>query len=142
MFDEFTTEQRLAFCQAMANIIASDRTVTPEETQELNGLILGCGLSPTDDDVAKVISQELQKPGSLSEILGRVGHPKLRHGLFQMLVEAACVDGNVPPEERAKLHEAAKVFGFEMKAADDLIAWTQDSIRLEQREQEILARLG
>src|SRR5438067_635896 len=128
MFDDFTTEQRLAFCEAMANIIGADHRVTPEEQEQLNGLIIGVGLSPQDEAVARAIGAQLEKPGAIGEILKRVGNPKLKHGLYQMLVETACVDGSVPPEERAKLAEAAATFGFNAKAAEELIAWTQDSI--------------
>ena len=142
MLEDYTQEQRLAFCQAMANLVASDKKVTPEERNELDGLIIGAGLSPSDPEVRKVVDGELAKPGDITAILKRITDKKLHAGLFRMLVEMACVDGEVPLEERNKIEDAAGVFGFDKDAADQLISWTLESIRLERKEQDILAKLA
>lgn len=143
MFDDFTHAQRLTFCRAMANIIASDHKVTPEEQAELDNLVIGTGLSPSDETVQKAISAELANPGSLTEILkGLGGSKELQSALFRMLVEVTCADGDIAPQERTKVREAAKTFGLDPQAANELIDCTLDQIKLEKREAAILARLG
>ena len=141
MFEDYSDEQRMAFCRAMANIIASDHKVTPEERAELDGLVLGTGLSPDDSAVKEAIEAELAQPGSLSAILATVGDKELHAALYRMMIEAACADGEVAAEERAKLAEASAAFGFDKAAAEELIGWTLDSIQLERREKEILGKL-
>src|SRR5688500_10887270 len=131
MFEDYTYDQRIAFCRAMANIIAADRKVTLEEKSELNGLIIGTGLSPSDEQVAAAISAELSNPTSLTEILKPVTDKNLRAALFRMLIEVSCADGDVAPEERSKILEAAAAFGLEKKAAGDLIDWTVQAIQHE-----------
>ena len=121
MFEDYSYDERVAFCRAMANIIASDHKVTLEEKSELNGLILGTGLSPSDEKVAAAISAELAKPSSLTEILKPVQDKGLRSALFRMLIEVSCADGEVAAAERAKILEAAAAFGLDNKAAGELV---------------------
>jgi uncharacterized membrane protein YebE (DUF533 family) len=141
MFEDYTYEERLAFCQAMANIIASDNKVLPEERAELDGLIKSAGLSMADAEVARTINDELAKPRPITDILKKIKRRPLAAALFRMLIEAACVDGEVAPEERERVLEAAKTFGMNPKAADELLNWTLQSILHERKEREILAKL-
>jgi uncharacterized tellurite resistance protein B-like protein len=142
MFEDFSYEQRIAFVEAMANIVAADRKVTPEERAELESLVIGAGLSPSDAKVKAAIAGQLEKPGALSDILKRLDSKDLHSAVFRLLVETACTDGEVAPEEREKILEAAGVFGYDKKAAGELVDWTLQMIQLERREKEILARLG
>lgn len=143
MFEDFTYEQRIAFVEAMANIIASDRKVAPEEKAELDGLVASAGLSIADPAVAAAIDRQLSgNGGSLTGILHGLQAKELRSAVFRMLIETACADGAIAPEERAKVLEAAALFGYDKGAAGDLVDWTLQSILHEKREQEILTRLG
>jgi uncharacterized membrane protein YebE (DUF533 family) len=141
-FEDFTREERIIFCRAMANIIASDRKVTEDETNELEGLIIGTGLSPSDPEVRAAVEKELKAPGSLSEIVKELKKKDLQAALFRMLIEASCADGEIATEERQKVSEAARAFGLNPSAASELIDWTLQSLKHEKREREILARLG
>jgi uncharacterized membrane protein YebE (DUF533 family) len=123
-------------------MVATDKKITPEERSELDGLIIGVGFSPSDPEVRKVVDAELSRPGDLQAILKKIADRTLHAGLFRMLVEMACVDGEVALEERAKIAEAAAAFGFDRKAADELVSWTLESQALEQKEHGILSRLG
>lgn len=142
MLEDHSHDQRLAFCQAMANMVASDRKVTPAERRELDGLIRGARLSPDDPEVIAIVDAELAKPGDIKQILKKITSRDLHAGLFRMLIEMACVDGEVPLEERAKIEEAAATFGFNKDAAEELISWTLESIQLERKERDILAKLS
>jgi uncharacterized tellurite resistance protein B-like protein len=140
--EEFTEEQRFAFVEAMANIVAADRKVTPEERQQLEMLVIGVGLSPGDERVRRAIAAQLETPQPLAAILKKLGRKDLHAAVFRLLCEAACADGEIQPEERAKILEAAAEFGYEKNAASELVDWTLQSIGLERREKDILARLG
>ena len=142
MFEDFTYEQRLAFIEAVANIVAADGKVTAEERAELESLTIGVGLWSSDPDVKAAIERQIAKPGSLSEILTRLGSKELHAAVFRLLIEAACADGEIQAEERAKLLEAATLFGYDKQAAGELVDWTLESIKHERREQDILARLA
>ncbi|WP_375756950.1 DUF533 domain-containing protein [Corallococcus exercitus] len=141
MSREYPEEQLLAFVQAMANVAASDGRVTEDERQQLDDVVMGMGLSPRDEQVAALIEAEFKKPGNLTDIVRKIEVRELRVSLLRMLVEVSCADGEIANEERTAVKDAARAFGFDVAAADELIGWTLDSIKLEQREQEIMAKL-
>jgi uncharacterized membrane protein YebE (DUF533 family) len=141
MTREYPQEQLLAFVQAMANVAASDGRITEDERQQLDEMVVGLGLSPRDEQVAALIEREFQKPSRLTDIVSKIEIREMRASLLRMLVEVACADGEVANEERAAVKEAASAFGFDVSIADELIDWTLASIKLEQREHEIMAKL-
>ncbi|MFB1484176.1 DUF533 domain-containing protein [Corallococcus sp. RDP092CA] len=141
MTREYPEEQLLAFIQAMANVAASDGRVTEDERQQLDDVVRGLGLSPREERIATLIEKEFQKPGDLADIVRKIENRELRASVLRMLVEVACADGEIATEERAAVKDAAKTFGIDTSLADELIGWTLDSIKLEQREKEIMAKL-
>jgi uncharacterized membrane protein YebE (DUF533 family) len=141
MSREYPQEQLLAFVQAMANVAASDGRITEDERQQLDNVVVNIGLSPRDAQVAAVIEREFQKPGRLTDIVSKIQIRELRVSLLRMLVEVACADGDIANEERASVKETATAFGFDVSVADELIDWTLASIKLEQREREIMSKL-
>ncbi|WNG15902.1 DUF533 domain-containing protein [Cystobacter fuscus] len=141
MTREYPQEQLMAFVQAMANVAASDGRITEDERQQLDDVVVGMGLSPRDEQVAALIEREFQKPSRLTDIVGKIEIRELRASLLRMIVEVACADGEIANEERASVKEAAGAFGLDVSVADELIDWTLDSIKLEQREREIMAKL-
>jgi uncharacterized membrane protein YebE (DUF533 family) len=141
MTREYPQEQLLAFVQAMANVAASDGRITEDERQQLDEIVLGMGLSPRDEQVAALIEREFQKPSSLTDIVSKIEIRELRVSLLRMLVEVACADGEIANEERASVKQAASAFGLDGSIADELIDWTLASIKLEQREREIMSKL-
>lgn len=141
MTREYPEEQLLAFIQAMANVAASDGRVTEDERQQLDDVVRGLGLSPREERIATLIEKEFQKPGDLADIVRKIENRELRASVLRMLVEVACADGEIATAERAAVKDAAKTFGIDTSLADELIGWTLDSIKLEQREKEIMAKL-
>jgi uncharacterized membrane protein YebE (DUF533 family) len=141
MTREYPQEQLLAFVQAMANVAASDGRITDDERQQLDEVVLNVGLSPRDEQVAALIEGEFKKPSRLTDVVSKIEIRELRVHLLRMLAEVACADGEVATEERAKVSEAARAFGFDTSVADELIDWTLASIKLDQREQEIMSKL-
>jgi uncharacterized membrane protein YebE (DUF533 family) len=141
MTREYPQEQLLAFVQAMANVAASDGRITEDERQQLDDVVLGIGLSPRDEQVAALIEREFQTPSRLTDIVSKIEIRELRVSLLRMLVEVACADGEIANEERASVKEAAGAFSLDVSVADELIDWTLASIKLEQREREIMAKL-
>ncbi|WP_375772139.1 tellurite resistance TerB family protein [Archangium gephyra] len=141
MTSEYPQEQLMAFAQAMANVVASDGRITEDERQHLDNVVAGIGLSPRDPEVSALIEQEFQKPGRLTDIVSKIQNRELRVALLRMIVEVSCADGEIANEERASVKEAAGAFGLDVSIADELIDWTLASIKLEQREREIMAKL-
>ena len=141
MTPEYPQEQLLAFVQAMANVAASDGRITEDERQQLDDMVVGIGLSPRDEQVAALIEREFQTPSRLTDIVSKIEIRELRVSLLRMLVEVACADGEIAKEERASVKEAAGAFGIDVAVAEELIDWTLASIKLEQREREIMAKL-
>ena len=141
MTREYPQDQLMAFVQAMANVVASDGRITEDERQHLDNVVAGVGLSPRDPEVSALIEREFQKPGRLSDIVSKIQNREMRAALLRMIVEVSCADGEIANEERASVKEAAGAFGLDVSVADELINWTLDSIKLEQREREIMAKL-
>lgn len=141
MTREYPQEQLMAFVQAMANVAASDGRVTEDERQSLDNMVASIGLSPRDEQVSALIEQEFQKPSRLTDIVSKIEIREMRASLLRLMVEMACADGEIANEERASVKEAASTFGLDVSVADELIDWTLASIKLEQREQEIMKKL-
>ncbi|WP_225411049.1 tellurite resistance TerB family protein [Stigmatella hybrida] len=141
MTHEYPQEQLLAFVQAMANVAASDGRVTEDERQQLDNVVAGMGLSPRDAQVTALIEGEFQKPSRLTDIVSKIKIRELRVSLLRMLVEVACADGEISNEERASVKEAASAFGLDASVTSELIDWALASIKLEEREREIMAKL-
>ncbi|WNG37247.1 tellurite resistance TerB family protein [Archangium violaceum] len=141
MTREYPQEQLMAFVQAMANVAASDGRVTEEERQHLDNVVAGIGLSPRDEQISALIEQEFQKPSRLTDIVSKIENRELRAALLRMIVEVSCADGEIANEEREAVKSAASSFGLDVSIADELIDWTLASIKLEQREREIMAKL-
>ncbi|WNG47678.1 tellurite resistance TerB family protein [Archangium minus] len=141
MTREYPQEQLMAFVQAMANVAASDGRVTEEERQHLDNVVAGIGLSPRDEQISALIEQEFQKPSRLTDIVSKIENRELRAALLRMIVEVSCADGEIASEEREAVKAAARSFGLDVSIADELIDWTLASIKLEQREREIMAKL-
>jgi uncharacterized membrane protein YebE (DUF533 family) len=141
MTREYPEDQLMAFVQAMANVVASDGRITEEERQNLDNMVFGIGLSPRDEQVSALIEQEFQKPGRLTDIVGKIQIRELRAALLRMIVEVSCADGEISNEERAAVKTTASAFGFDASIAEELIDWALASIKLDQREQEIMAKL-
>lgn len=136
----FTRDELLLFCKAVANVIGADRKVTPEERMHLAGLILETGLSIHEADVSAAVDKELYNPSPIEDVVQPIKNPTLRRYLFRTLVEVALSDG-LAREEDQKLTKLADVFELNKQAASELVHWTAQSIELEKKEQEILARL-
>ncbi len=139
--DEYPQDQLMAFVQAMANVVASDGRITEDERQHLDNVVAGVGLSPRDPEVSALIEREFQTPGRLTDIVGKIQSREMRAALLRMLVEVACADGEIANEERASVKEAASAFGFDASIADELIDWALASIKLDEREREIMSKL-
>jgi uncharacterized tellurite resistance protein B-like protein len=137
----FSREERLQFCRVVANMIGADRKVTEEEQAQLAFLVWQAGLSMTEDDVANAIQDELANPTALPELVKNIAKPEVRRWLYRVMVELAFADKELSPEEENKLTEMAELFSLNREAAQELIRWTEDSIALERREVEIMARL-
>lgn len=129
------------FVRGVANIIAADGKVAEEERVMLYGLIHQTGLSILDDDVKAAVEAELAGPSPIEKVIKPVTNPLLRRALYQTCVEVAVADGHLADEERLKLVEIAGLFGLNTDAARDFIQWTLDSIAIEQRGREIIAKL-
>jgi len=141
MFRDHPKSELLAFIRAAANLVASDHEVTHDERLELDNIVEGIGLRPSDDEVVGTIEAELKTPGDIGEITKGVTSNELRVALLRMLTELSASDGHVADVERAKVAQAAKAFGIDASLAEALFAWTLDSLALEKREEELMAKL-
>ena len=141
VLDGYTREERLQFCRIVANMIGADRAFSEEERIHLAALVWQAGLSMDEEDVAAAVKAELENPTPLPELVKGVDNPELRRWLYRVLIEVALADNLLGSEEEAKLVELAEIFGLNREAARDLVHWTKESIALEQREIEIMAKL-
>ena len=138
---EYSEQDRITFCKAVANMIGADHKVTDDEMAHLSGLVLSTGLSPLDARVEREVIPEMRRPGSLKDIVSELEDKSLAPQLFRVLVEVAASDKSVSDVERSKVREAAQVFGLNPDAASELLDWTVASLDMAKKEHEILARL-
>jgi uncharacterized membrane protein YebE (DUF533 family) len=136
----FSREEILSFCRAVANIIAADRKISDEERAHLAEVIQELGLSVNDPEVQRAIYSQLSSPSPIDEVVKSVKHPVLRRNLYRTLIEVAVSDG-LHRDEENKLAKLAATFELNEKAARELVQWTVKSIELDKQEDEILKRL-
>jgi uncharacterized membrane protein YebE (DUF533 family) len=141
MNEHFTDQELLTFVRAMASMAASDGRVSLDEREQLESAVLDFGLSPRDPEVAGIIESELKAPSPVKDVLAGVRRPELKAAVFRMMVEMACADGAIEPAEQQRLREGAAVLGYGAAIADEFVAWAIESIRLENREKELMGKL-
>ena len=98
-------------------VIAADGIVSDEEREFLRRVVERFGL--TDRDRANHVAASA--PGLATATL-RALAPDVQARVMALLVEAAVVDGQVSPEERALLLASAASLGIEAQALEERIA--------------------
>jgi len=110
-------EQQDKVVELIEAVIVADGVVTDAERQFLQRVLSRFGL--TDRDRADRVVRSA--PGQCMATL-RSLPPDVQAGVMGLLVEAAVVDGQVSPEERALLLAAAASLGIEAQALEDRIS--------------------
>jgi uncharacterized tellurite resistance protein B-like protein len=108
-------EDRAKIVGLIEAVIAADGVVSDEEREFLRRVIEKFGISDQDRAVAS------SSPGAAMATL-RALAPDVQARVMALLVEAAIVDGNVAPEERALLLASAATLGIEAQALEERIA--------------------
>ncbi len=110
-----TTRQKI--CQLVAGIVITDDILDSKEEAFVDRMIASFGLSDTNRDVifplvdAKEAAEEMQRL------------PKdAQDEAFRLLIEAAAVDGEIVPEERAYLKAVADVLGVSQEDIEQRLA--------------------
>lgn len=106
--------QRAKVYQLLEAVISADGVITDEERDFMRKATARFGL-PTEGP------ESLRDIGSTMSTL-RDLHPDTRSRVLALLVEAAVVDGEVEPRERALLLAAAATLGIEATALEERIA--------------------
>ncbi len=110
-------EDRLKIIRLIEAVIAADGVVSEDEREFLQRIVARFGIQDADRADAIVASA----PGLATTTL-RALDPDVQVRVMALLVEAAVVDGNVAPEERALLLAAAATLGIEAQALEERIA--------------------
>lgn len=110
-------DARLKVVELVESVIAADGTVSDEEREFLRRLVARFGISE-EDRADRVVTSDL---GRTTTIL-RALDPDVQARVMALLVEAAVVDGQVAPEERALLLASAATLGIEAHALEERIA--------------------
>ena len=109
-------EERQKVCQLIEAVIAADGVVSDAEREFLRRVVERFGLP--ERDVAPFSQAAF---GKTTQTL-RTLDPDVRTRVMALLVEAAVVDGQVAPEERALLLASAATLGIEATALEERIA--------------------
>ncbi len=109
--------ERLKIVGLIEAVIAADGVVTGDEREFLRRVLERFGIEDADRADQIVASA----PGLATATL-RALAPDVQARVMALLVEAAIVDGNVAPEERALLLASAASLGIEAQALEERIA--------------------
>jgi len=105
-----TTRQKI--CQLVAGIVITDDVLDDKEEAFVDRMIAAFGLSDTNREVIFPLVDGDEAAKEMS------GLPKdAQQEAFRLLIEAACADGEVVPEERSYLSAVAAAIGI---AEDDV----------------------
>ncbi len=110
-------EERAKVIGLIEAVISADGVVSDEEREFLRRVVEKFGIS--EEERADRVAQS-----SLGETTAtlRALPPDVQARVMALLVEAAIVDGNVAPEERALLLASAASLGIEAQALEERIA--------------------
>ena len=113
-------EERQKVCQVLEAVIAADGVVVDAEREFLRKIVARFGLPARDrQDTTPPPPSDL---GTTTTTL-RSLPAEVQTRVMALLVEAAVIDGQVDPEERALLLAAAATLGIEATALEERIAW-------------------
>jgi uncharacterized tellurite resistance protein B-like protein len=110
-------EERGKIVDLIQAMITADGVVKEEERDFLRRVVSRFGLT-AEDRVARVVARD---PGSVMATLRELA-PDVQARVMALLVEAAVVDGQVDPAERALLLASAATLGIEAYALEERIA--------------------
>ena len=110
-------EERLKVVGLIEAVIAADGVVSDDEREFLRRVVERFGIRDED----RTDSIAASAPGPATATL-RALPPDVQARVMALLVEAAVVDGNVAPEERALLLASAASLGIEAQALEERIA--------------------
>ncbi len=110
-------EQRAKVIGLIEAVISADGVVSDEEREFLRRVVEKFGITE-DERADRVVASSL---GETTQTL-RALPPDVQARVMALLVEAAIVDGNVAPEERALLLASAASLGIEAQALEERIA--------------------
>ena len=102
---DLTTRQKI--CQLVAGIVITDDVLDAKEEAFVDRMIASFGLSDTNRDVIFPLVDGKEAAEEITRL------PKeAQEEAFRLLIEAAAVDGEIVPEERAYLKQVADVLGI------------------------------
>lgn len=109
--------ERAKVRQLIEAVITADGVVSAEEREFLRKVMHRFGMSELDEDQEVATSD----PGRATTTLRGLA-PDVQSRVMALLVEAAVVDGEVVPEERALLLASAATLGIDACALEERIA--------------------
>ena len=110
-----TTRQKI--CQLVAGIVITDDVLDEKEEAFVDRMIATFGLSDTTREVIFPLVDGAEAAKELQ------GLPKeAQDECFRLLIEAAAVDGEIVPEERAYLKAVADVLGVSQEDTEQRLA--------------------
>jgi uncharacterized tellurite resistance protein B-like protein len=111
-------EERFKIVGLLEAIVAADGVISDEEREFLRRVVERFGI--TEQDRADRVVASSSPGEAISTLRGLPQDVQTR--VMALLVEAAVVDGNVAPEERALLLASAASLGIEACALEERIA--------------------
>ena len=108
-------EDRYTICELIEAVIDADGVVADAERDYLRKIIQRFDLPPRPS----------KRPGDVGLVTQRLRAlpAEVKPRVLALLVEAAVIDGQVDPSERAMLLASAATLGIEANALEERIAW-------------------
>lgn len=110
---------RKKICRLIAGIVVADDDLDDKEEAFLDRMMVKFGIPPAQREELFPI---VDKDEAVTEIKSLPGD--VQQEAFTRLVEAACADGQVVPEERAYLEAVGAAIGLDGKAVEERVVET------------------
>jgi uncharacterized tellurite resistance protein B-like protein len=104
-------------CRLIAGIVVSDENLSPEEDDFVNRMLERFGIPLEERDVIFPIIYSIDAAEAMKELPTEV-----RQEAFNLLIEAAALDGSIAPEELAYLEAVGDVVGKPREELSEQIA--------------------
>jgi uncharacterized tellurite resistance protein B-like protein len=110
-------ETRQKICQLVAGIVITDDILDDKEEAFIDRMIAGFGLPDTNRDVIFPLVDSEQAAEQM-----RALSKEAQAEALELLVQAACVDGEIAPEERTYLLTVGEAIGVSAEEIEQRLA--------------------
>jgi hypothetical protein len=133
--DNVTEAENMAYAKGLLICAKGDGTISPQEREWVVGFLTTTGVSSSVVEMAKTYDGE----DTIEDVLKvSPAMPSYRHAMLYDALRCCASDGELHPEERARIGRMADVIGVSRELLAELEQLVQDDDKLRKRRHKLI----